>query len=66
MTVSLVWRATASHFIVLAGPGFRTYQKRNQTLKTGTPHENNPVAEKPHPSGVKRNAGYERYVTTTG
>ncbi|PZM40686.1 hypothetical protein DOM01_28215, partial [Salmonella enterica subsp. enterica serovar Derby] len=36
-------------------------QKRNQTLKTGTPHENNPMAEKPHPYGAKRNAGYERY-----
>ncbi|EAA9527827.1 hypothetical protein FZQ01_16335 [Salmonella enterica] len=43
-------------FIVLAGAGFRIYQKRNQTLKTGTPHENNPVAEKPHPYGAKRNA----------
>ncbi|EDY4580230.1 hypothetical protein I9G50_004568 [Salmonella enterica] len=32
--------------IVLAGAGFRTYQKRNQTLKNGTPHENNPVAGK--------------------
>ncbi|EGY1962368.1 hypothetical protein PP677_003829 [Salmonella enterica] len=50
-------------FIVLAGAGFRIYQKRNQTLKTGTPHENNPVAEKPHSYGAKRNAGYERYVT---
>ncbi|EOG2858660.1 hypothetical protein ACK843_004932, partial [Salmonella enterica] len=35
--------------IVLAGAGFRTYQKRNQTLKNGTPHENNPVTEKTHP-----------------
>ncbi|ECJ3603172.1 hypothetical protein FQA97_23420, partial [Salmonella enterica] len=38
--------------------------ERNQTLKTGTPHENNPVAEKPHPYGAKRNALRSDTVTT--
>ncbi|EBX7643573.1 hypothetical protein DS648_25480, partial [Salmonella enterica subsp. enterica serovar Saintpaul] len=51
-------------FIVLAGAGFRIYQKRNQKLKTGTPHENNPVAEKPCPYGAKRNALRSDTVTT--
>ncbi len=38
--------------------------QRNQTLKTGTPHEiTNPVAEKPRPYGAKRNADMKDIVT---
>lgn len=43
--------------IVLSAGNICTYQKRNQTLKTGTPHENNPLAEKPHPYGTNQSAG---------
>lgn len=43
--------------IVLTDDYLSTPSKRNQTLKTGTPHENNPMAEKPDSYGAKRNAG---------
>lgn len=46
------------HFlIILADDCLSTPLKRNQTLKTGTPHENSPLDKQPHPYGAKKNAG---------
>ncbi|ENT6170982.1 hypothetical protein ACFDWR_004838, partial [Salmonella enterica] len=43
--------------IVLSAGSLCICQKCNQTLKTGTPHENNPLAEKPYSYGTNQSAG---------